>query len=178
MLCWFDQTFVCWDNSTNCVTDSLRIENHYGVFSRAWKKKWWAAVNIQGQSFVNTPTICLQFTNIILREFFCAFQKQKIPWRASLGIDKTGEEEETLIYHKEIRLPLHTLSQKLIRKHYSQDFHSNHGESWIWQRLIFSCPGSSIHDLGQSVTKSPTATLELRHKEWLSRLQPFDQNDV
>ena len=38
-------------------------------------------------------------------------------------IDKA--EEETLIYHKEIRLPLHTLSQKLIRKHYSQGFYFN-----------------------------------------------------
>ena len=46
--------------------------------------------------------------------------------------------------------------------------------------MVFSCPGSSIPDLGQWLTDSLThsvpllsltATLEFRHKEWLSRLQ-------
>ena len=51
--------------------------------------------------------------------------------------------------------------------------------------LLFSCPGSSIPDLGQwvthSLTHSLTATLEFWHKEWLLRvetLQTFDQSDV
>ena len=36
--------------------------------------------------------------------------------------------------------------------------------------IIFSCPGSSIPDLGHWVTDWLTATLEFRHNEWLSRL--------
>ena len=46
---------------------------------------------------------------------------------------------------------------------------------------IFSCPGSSIPDLGQSLSHWVTATLEFWHKEWLLRLetlQTFDQHDV
>ena len=50
---------------------------------------------------------------------------------------------------------------------------------------LFSCPGSSIPDLGQwvtdSVTDSVSATLEFWHKEWLLRLrtlQMFDQQGV
>ena len=43
--------------------------------------------------------------------------------------------------------------------------------------ILFSCPGSSIPDLGNSVS----ATFEFWHKEWLLRLgtlQTFDQHDV
>ena len=46
---------------------------------------------------------------------------------------------------------------------------------------IFSCPGSSIPDLGQWVSQSVTATLEFRHKEWLLTLETFQtfyQRDV
>ena len=50
---------------------------------------------------------------------------------------------------------------------------------------FFSCPGSSIPDLGQWVTgwlgDWVTATLEFWHKEWLLRLetlQTFDRHDI
>ena len=46
---------------------------------------------------------------------------------------------------------------------------------------VFSCPGSSIPDLGQWVGGWVTATLEFWHKEWLLRLetlQTFDQSVV
>ena len=57
---------------------------------------------------------------------------------------------------------------------------------WIWIHCIiigYQLPwhSSSIPDLGRSVSESVTATLELRHKEWLLRLettQTFDQSDV
>ena len=47
--------------------------------------------------------------------------------------------------------------------------------------FVFSCPGSSISDLGQSLDQWVTATFEFWHKEWLLRLetlQTFDQHDV
>ena len=45
---------------------------------------------------------------------------------------------------------------------------------------FFSCPGSSLIDLGQSLTDSVSATFEFQHKEWFLRLQTFqtfDQHD-
>ena len=48
-------------------------------------------------------------------------------------------------------------------------------------KLFFSCPGSSLPDLGQSVTEWFSANLEFWHKERLLRpetLQTFDQSDV
>ena len=63
----------------------------------------------------------------------------------------------------------------------------NSGEGWnyltwvITRWAVFSCPGSSIPDLGQWLTEWLPATLEFRHKEWLLRhetLQTFDQSDV
>ena len=51
---------------------------------------------------------------------------------------------------------------------------------WVVWLLIFSCPGSSIPDLGQSLTDWVTATLEFLHEEWLLRLQTiqtFGQSD-
>ena len=52
---------------------------------------------------------------------------------------------------------------------------------YLSYRVIFSCPDSSIPDLGQWLTHWLTATLEFWHKEWLLRLetlQTFDQSDV
>ena len=37
--------------------------------------------------------------------------------------------------------------------------------------IFFSCPGSSIPDLGHWLTDWLTATLKFRHKEWLLRLE-------
>ena len=50
-----------------------------------------------------------------------------------------------------------------------------------WIASVFSCPGSFIPDLGQSVSQWVTTTLELWHKEWLLRIQTrqtFDQHDI
>ena len=46
---------------------------------------------------------------------------------------------------------------------------------------VFSCPGSSLSGLGQSVNQWVSATIEFRQKEWLLRLetlQTFDQHNV
>ena len=51
-------------------------------------------------------------------------------------------------------------------------------KSGLYSAYIFSCPGSSIPDLGQSLCHWVAATLEFWHKEWLLRLetiQTFDQ---
>ena len=56
-------------------------------------------------------------------------------------------------------------------------FVKNYSKFCIFDIGLFSCPGSSIPDLGESLT----ATLECWHKEWLLRLetpQTFDQSDV
>ena len=48
-------------------------------------------------------------------------------------------------------------------------------------RIVFSGSGSSIPDLGHSLSHSVSATLEFRHKEWplrLETLQTFDHSDV
>ena len=57
------------------------------------------------------------------------------------------------------------------------------GPRWCWwlSLVVFSCPGSSIPDLGRSVSHSLSATFEFWHKEWLlslQTLQTFDQHDV
>ena len=51
---------------------------------------------------------------------------------------------------------------------------------WSEKHISFSCPGSSIPDLGQWLTDWLGATLEFWHKEWLLRLETlwtFDRGD-
>ena len=93
-------------------------------------------------------------------------------------------EESTIIDDKILILKGGVLNQLLIPKlmftHWSFQIVFRY---WYQFSLasLFSCPGSSIPDLGGSLTHWLTATLEFRHKEWLSRLQilqTFDQSDV